>query len=132
MPTSLAGAGSGSAAVEPEPPVTGDAAALRKTCADAMNADPSFAEAIIKRAEIKLADKVNRDQVMKDLCTIKMHEDEQDRFARNEKHVILAYAAMWILACGFVVYLWRRQQRLTEEIAQLRRELDAAEKEASK
>lgn len=115
-----------------EPPMTGDAAELRKTCAAAMNADPAFADAIIKTAERKTRDKVNLEQIDKDLCKVKFHTDAQEAIAKNEKHVILAYAAMWILAIGFVVYLWRRQQRLTAEILQLRKELEAAEKEASK
>jgi hypothetical protein len=115
-----------------EPPMTGSAEAMRKTCAAAMNADPQFADAIIKTAERKARDKVNLDQIDKDLCKVKFHTDAQEVIAKNEKHVILAYAAMWILAALFVVYLWRRQQHLTAEILQLRKELEAAEKEASK
>jgi CcmD family protein len=41
--------------------------------------------------------------------------------------VIYAYAAMWIIAAGFVVFLWRRQRGLEAEIEHLRRDLDAAE-----
>jgi CcmD family protein len=40
--------------------------------------------------------------------------------------VILAYAAMWVIAAGFVLFLWRRQQALRSEIERLRRDLDAA------
>jgi len=42
--------------------------------------------------------------------------------------VILAYAAMWLLSVGFVLFLWRRQQGLRVEIGQLRRDLEAASK----
>ena len=58
----------------------------------------------------------------------KDHEDAAKAIAKNEKHVVLAYAAMWILAAGFLLFLWRRQQHLKTEIAQLRRDLDAASK----
>lgn len=125
-------AGSGSAAAAPtsaEAPVTGDAAELRKTCAAAMNADPSFAEAIVKKAELQLHEQVAREQVMKDAGTLRAHQEAQDDVAKNKKHVIMAYAAMWIVAVGFVLFLWRRQQALKTEILQLRRDLDAATKD---
>lgn len=107
-----------------------DPEALRKTCVDAMNADPRFADAIIKTAEVRLNDQVNKDQVVKDAAMIQVMQNEQDRIARNKLHVILAYAAMWVVAAGFVVFLWRRQQALKGEIANLRRDLEAAAKEA--
>jgi hypothetical protein len=108
---------------------SGDAAALRKTCVDAMNADPKFADAIVKTAEFQIHEQVNKDQVVKDTCIIETMRAEQDRIARNKLHVILAYGAMWLVAAGFVVFLWRRQQRLTAEIASLRRDLEAAAKD---
>jgi len=108
----------------------GDAEALRKTCVDAMNANPKFADDIIKVAEVRLNDQVNKDQVVKDAAMIQVMQNEQDRIARNKLHVIFAYAAMWLVAAGFVVFLWRRQQHLKIEIANLRRDLEAAAKEA--
>jgi hypothetical protein len=42
--------------------------------------------------------------------------------------VIYAYSAMWLIAAAFVLFLWARQQKLTTEIAQLRRDLAAATK----
>lgn len=93
-----------------------DAAQLRKTCADAMNADPTFAQSIIAKV-------VDNDTI------VKAHEDAAYHVAKNERHVILAYGAMWAIAAGFVIFLWRRQQLLRAELAQLRRDLDAAAKE---
>ena len=92
-----------------------DAAELRATCAAAMNADPSFEEQIIKIANEK---------------TYEMHLHAADDVARNQRHVIFAYAAMWVVAAGFVIFLWRRQQALDREIAALKRELADALKEA--
>ncbi|HVK85859.1 MAG TPA: hypothetical protein VM513_17185 [Kofleriaceae bacterium] len=124
----------------PPPSAAPSAADLRKTCADAMNADPTFADAIVvatlrdrqwswerisavdpSGASALLALKVNAD-------TLRQHEQAANAIAKNEKHVVLAYAAFWVLAALFVVFLWRRQQGLKAEIAQLKRDLDAASK----
>ena len=121
----------GSGSANPVESMAGDAGTLRKTCVSAMNQDPSFAESIIKKAEIQLSVKVNSGQVQKDLCTIELHTDAQNQIATNERHVILAYAAMWLVAAGLVLFLWRRQQALKTELAQLRRDLDAATKDAT-
>jgi hypothetical protein len=93
--------------------------AARKACAEAMNKDPSFAKSIVDTVDKQADQKV-----------IDAHTDAAKHIAENERHVILAYAAMWIIAALFVVFLWRRQQRLKLEIVQLRRDLDAAAKES--
>ena len=85
----------------------------RKICVAALNEDKEFAGSIVKT--------INED-------TYLQHAKAADSIAKNERHVILAYAAMWLLAAGFVLFLWRRQQRLVAEISQLRRDLDAATK----
>jgi len=94
-------------------PAQPDAATLRKTCADAMNADPTFAQAIVET--------INAD-------TAKQHREAADDVAKNQKHVIGAYAAMWVLGAAFLIFMWRRQQKLVGEIAQLKRDLEAAAK----
>ena len=86
---------------------------LRRTCADAMNANPGFADKIVST--------INEQ-------TAKQHRDASAAIAKNEKHVLLAYAAMWLLAAGFLMFMWRRQQGLNKEIAQLKRDLEAATK----
>ena len=104
-------------AAAPAPPTPiGDAAEKRKICAEAMNADPSFAA--------KIVDTVNEN-------TAKEHRRAAAAIAKNERHVVLAYASMWIVAAAFVLFLWRRQQLLKTEIAQLRRDLDAATSDSS-
>jgi hypothetical protein len=84
-----------------------------------MNADPRFAAEIVRIADETAAQK-------RDADTVAAHKDAEYHIQKNERHVIYAYAAMWIVAAGFVIFLWRRQQALTAEILQLRRELDAA------
>ena len=91
----------------------------RHACTTAMNADPTFAAEIVKIADEKAAQKRDED-------TLKAHEDAVYHVEKNEKHVIYAYAAMWLVAAAFVLFLWRRQQALKLEIAHLRRDLEAA------
>jgi len=126
-------AGSGSnAGTDPGTPTPDDSTApagARKACAAAMNADPSFASAIIHQAELQLQDTLNRTQVTKDVCTVDEHEDAQKEIATNKRQVILAYIAMWLVAAGFVFFMWRKQQGLKQEIENLRRDLDAATKD---
>ena len=97
-----------------------DAATLRKTCTDAMNADPAFAKSILTTADKQI-----------DQRTIEAHTSAAQQVAENQLHVVLAYAAMWVIAALFVVFLWRRQQHLKAELAQLRKEIDAAAKEGT-
>jgi hypothetical protein len=106
----------GLAAAQPAP----DPAA--QTCLDALNKDPALAKRVISTFDKKELEKI-------DQKTIEAHTGAATQIAQNERHVIYAYAAMWILAAGFVVFLWRRQQGLKAEIVQLRRDLDAAAKE---
>jgi hypothetical protein len=106
----------------PAPPTaTSDAAALRKICVDAMNADKAFAEKIVATANENAA-------LLRLQLDVKQHEKAAAAIAKNEKHVILAYAAMWLVAIGFVLFLWMRQQALRNEIGQLKADLDAATK----
>jgi len=95
------------------PTPTRTPAELRQICADAMNQNPMFAESIVKT--------INEDTALQ-------HARAAEAIKKNEKHVILAYGAMWVVAAGFVVFLWRRQQKLQTEIAHLRRDLEAAAK----
>lgn len=101
----------------PPPAPSAETEAARKTCVAAMNANPDFAKSIVATADKQI-----------DARTIAAHEQAAANIAENERHVLLAYAAMWIIAALFVVYLWRRQQALRLEIAQLRKDLDAAGK----
>lgn len=102
----------------PPPPQVPDSGGARKACVDAMNADPTFAESILATLGKQ-----------KDAEILKVHQDAELHVEKNERHVIYAYAAMWVIAALFVVFLWRRQRVLQFEITQLSKELDAAAKE---
>jgi hypothetical protein len=120
-------------AADPAPPATGSAAPagdpseLRKICAAAMNTNEGFARSIIKNA--LETDRVTVKAMCESVDTIKTHQDAVAHVEKNERHVIGAYAAMWVIAALFLLYLHRRQQRLKAEIAQLRHDLDAAAKD---
>ena len=107
--------------------------AARKACTDAMNNDPAFAEDILKRAyEIEGAkcEVVDAAGAKRRLALdAAQHDTAAKAIAKNEKHVIMAYVALWLIAAGFVIFLWRRQMLLKTEIAQLRADLDAATKD---
>lgn len=106
------------------PPVpSADAEELRKTCAAALNANPEFAKAVVETYNKKAVE-------LLDQQTLEQHTAAAAQVAENERHVIYAYAAMWILAALFLVYMWRRQQGLKSELVALRRELDAAAKDS--
>ncbi len=57
-----------------------------------------------------------------------IHEQTSKEVTTNNRHVVIAYAAMWLLAVGFVVILWRKQQAMRAEIERLESELKKAEK----
>ena len=61
---------------------------------------------------------------------------EQPTLAReittNNRHVVAAYAAIWLLAVGFVLIMWRRQQAMKLEIARLEDQLRKVEEEDAK
>ena len=96
-----------------------DNAAARKACTDAMNADPKFAEEIVAAT-----DAAKRDNA--DVEIAQLHQEAADKVARNEQHVILAYAAMWIAAAVFLGFLWKRQRALKDQIARLTADLEKA------
>ena len=143
-PAATAAPSAGDAA-QPPPPAVPTAAAgdARRACSEAMNADPQFAVEVIKIAGeramkdpkfagevVKLGDEVSVKK--RDEATVAAHVDANQKIQRNERHVIYAYAAMWVIAAAFVMFLWRRQRALESEILHLRRELDAAAGEGNK
>lgn len=66
---------------------------------------------------------------LKNVLRPAIHEEDGKLMARNYRHVIIAYAALWILAVAFLVLLFLRQRALTAEITRLSRELDRAVRE---
>ena len=95
-----------------------DLAAKKQACVDALN-DPAFKQSVLETVDKQIDQK-----------TIDAHNDAFHHIQKNEAHVIYAYAAMWVLAAAFLLFVWRRQQGLRTEIAQLRADLAAAAKDS--
>lgn len=62
----------------------------------------------------------------KNMLRLEIHEEDADLTLRNRRHVVLAYAALWILAVAFLTLMFLRQRSLLAEIARLRREVSRA------
>lgn len=90
-------------------------------CIDAVNGIDDFRSASSTVADTEAAKRLADEVELQ-------HEHAAKAIAKNQKHVVLAYAALWLLAAGFLLFLWRRQQALKTEIANLKRDLDAATK----
>ena len=67
---------------------------------------------------------------LRDRLRQEVRVEDADEFLRNKRHVVIAYAAIWILSVGFLFILWRRQRGFAAEIALLRDELERAMSEA--
>jgi len=96
-----------------------DLAAQKQQCVDLLNHDEAFKKSVLETIDKQL-----------DQQTIDAHNDAFHHIQKNEAHVIYAYAAMWVIAAAFLLFLWRRQQGLRTEIAQLRADLAAAAKDS--
>jgi CcmD family protein len=94
---------------------TGDApyrSAMRSQCEDEMAKDADW------RADVKLR------------LAPDVHAEDAQQMLTNRRHVVMAYAALWVLVAGFVVFMWMRQRGLQAEIARLEREIVQATKDA--
>lgn len=66
---------------------------------------------------------------LKNVLRPDIHAEDGNLMARNYRHVVIAYAALWIFAVVFLVLLFLRQRALTAEITRLSAELDRALRE---
>jgi hypothetical protein len=89
-----------------------------QACYDLANHDKAFGDSLLRVVDKKIDQEI-----------VQAHQDAFHHIQKNEAHVIYAYAAMWVIAALLLLFLWRRQQGLRGEIAQLKSELAAATKE---
>lgn len=85
---------------------------LKHTCMDAINSDQQWTDELTAIVEKRVR--------------FQVHNQEAELIALNKKHVVMAYAAMWLLAVAFLIAQWRRQQALKKQIESLQSELQAA------
>jgi CcmD family protein len=114
----LGGLGAGAArADQPAPPAVPSASG---------EPDKPYRSPMQEQCEIEL----RKDKVwyatLEEQLRADVHQQDANLIARNNKHVILAYAAIWILTVGFVFFLWTRQRVLRAEISRLERDLATA------
>jgi hypothetical protein len=114
------------APVAPVAPVAGEMAAvpgstppeLKQTCMDAINSDQQWTNELTAIIEKRVR--------------FQVHNEESELIAMNKRHVVLAYAVLWLIAVGFLVMQWLRQQALKRQIEALTRDLETAIKEPAK
>ncbi|MBL4687813.1 MAG: hypothetical protein JKY37_24700 [Nannocystaceae bacterium] len=47
-----------------------------------------------------------------------------DKTASDYSHIVWAYGVIWALFCAYGIFLWRRSQRLADDISALNRKLE--------
>jgi CcmD family protein len=102
------------AATPPAAPAAGGEpyrSAMRSQCEDELEKDADW------RADVKLR------------IAPEVHAEDAQQMLTNRRHVIMAYAALWVLVAGFVVFMWLRQRGLQAEIERLEREIVQAAKD---
>ncbi len=110
----------------PAAPAAGEMAAvpgstppeLKQTCMDAINSDQQWTNELTAIIEKRVR--------------FQVHNEESELIAMNKRHVVLAYAVLWLIAVGFLLMQWRRQQALKRQIETLTRDLETAIKEPVK
>lgn len=66
---------------------------------------------------------------LKNSLRAEVHQEDATLIAKNKKHVVMAYAALWGLTVVFLVLLWMRQRRLLAEMDRLAQQIAKAASE---
>ncbi len=89
-------------------------------------ADGPYTSAMRAQCEAELAKDKRWSAELSDSLRPSVHQADTNLMMTNKKHVVMAYAALWVCAVVFVVLLWLRQQKLSAEIARLEADLKKA------
>jgi hypothetical protein len=119
VPAAPAAAVPTAAPAEPAPAPAAPAKLTRDQIVEALAQDKALEEDFVRQLKARHALELNE-------ATRQRHDDDSRQIALNKRHVVLAYAALWILSVVFLLVLWRRQQTMNARIAQLQKELEAA------
>lgn len=92
----------------------GTPATLKDTCMAAINNDQQWTDELAA--------------VIEKSVRYKVHNEEAELIAMNKRHVVMAYAVLWLFSIAFLFAQWRRQQALKQQIESLKSELAAAVK----
>ncbi len=113
----IASLGGLASADQPAPEAT--SAAIMAKPVDAERAKAEECRAFAKESKIFVG------MIKNDLRPI-IQEEDASLTMRNKKHVVAAYAILWILSLGFLALMFVRQRRLIGRIDTLRAEVAAA------
>ncbi len=102
------------AATDAPATAAGTPLALKHSCMAAINADQEWTDELRAAVQKRM--------------TYDAHNAEATLIATNKRHVVMAYAALWLAAIGFLVMQWRKQKVLRDQLEALRRDLDTAVK----
>ena len=56
---------------------------------------------------------------VRDELRVQVHTEDAQLMLRNRKHVVMMYAALWVIVAIFTMTLWLRQRSLRREIGEL-------------
>ena len=102
---------------EAQPLAAAAAPAVSKdACLAFIDADPALSAELTAKLRAHIDEQFWRDQ---EAATKKRHNDDATLIATNKRHVVMAYAAMWLLAVGFLAFLWQRQRGLVARLGEL-------------
>ncbi len=96
------------------------------TAQAATSAGEVYASPMRAQCEDELIKDIGWRAELKKQLAPEVHQEDADLMLTNRRHVVAAYAVLWIVLLLFVVFMWLRQQRLTGEIARLERDLRQA------
>ncbi len=109
--------------------VTGAAHAQPAVAAPPPTGEPTYHSPMRQQCEGELKKDKDWYAILKEQCYAAVQNDASLYATTNHRHVLMAYAAFWLLTVGFVVHLWRRQQALKGEVIRLEQELGRALRE---
>ncbi|MBK9069646.1 MAG: hypothetical protein IPL79_01355 [Myxococcales bacterium] len=100
----------------PPPAAAAPPTVSKEACLAFIDADPALSAELTAKLRAHIDDQFWRDQ---EAATKKRHNDDATLIAINKRHVVMAYAAMWLLAVGFLAFLWHRQRGLVARLGEL-------------
>jgi len=100
---------------------------IRELCTKAMRQDTGWRSHIRTKYLLTQVRAEIRAELRPDV-----HAQDTELILRNRRHVVMAYAALWVIVVIFVVILWLRQRSLSREIGELETQLARAIAEDAK
>ena len=112
--------------IEPAPPAVPETIKVTAPGAAKGMPAPPYASALRESCEEELRKDATWKASLRELLRREVRSQDADEFIRNKRHVIIAYAVIWLLTVAFLVIMWRRQRGFEAEIDRLRGELERA------